>query len=60
MLEMTAPLSAAIHNADIVQFEKVGHEQLGKNSLEHRALDLVLKGRTTVSEAMTVVTSTDL
>jgi len=60
MLEMTAPLSAAIHNADIVLFEKVGHEQLGKNSLEHRALDLVLKGRTTVSEAMTVVTSTDL
>jgi len=59
MLEMTSPLAAAIHNNDIILFEKLGHEQLGKNSLAHRALELALNGETTVAEAMTIVSSVD-
>jgi MSHA biogenesis protein MshE len=60
MVEMTAPLAAAIHKGDLVHFERMAREQMGINSLNHRALDLVVKGQTTVAEAMTVVTSVEL
>lgn len=59
IMEMTAPLAAAIHQADIKLFEKVAREQMGNNTLERNTLELVLKGETTVAEAMTVVTSFD-
>ncbi len=60
IMEMTAPLAAAIHKGDLVLFEKVAREQIGNDTLEHRALELVLKGETTIVEAMTVVTSIDV
>ena len=57
IMEMTAPLAAAIHKADLKLFEKVARAQMGNNTLESNTLELVLKGETTVAEAMTVVTS---
>ncbi|MEO7558020.1 MAG: ATPase, T2SS/T4P/T4SS family [Gammaproteobacteria bacterium] len=59
IMEMTAPLAAAIHKGDLVLFEKTAREQMGNDTLERRALELVLKGETTIVEAMTVVTSID-
>lgn len=59
IMGMTAPLAAAIHKGDMVLFEKTAHEQMGNDTLERRALELVLKGETTIVEAMTVVTSID-
>jgi MSHA biogenesis protein MshE len=59
MVEMTAPLAAAIHGSDPREFERVAREQLGRNTIGHRALDLVLAGETTIAEAMQVVTSTE-
>jgi MSHA biogenesis protein MshE len=59
MLEMTAPLAGAIHDGDPREFERRAREQLGGNTLGHRALELVLAGETTVSEAMQVVTSAE-
>ena len=57
MLEMTPALSAAIHKADPIIFEQLARKQMGNNSLEHHALELVFNGKTTISEAMTVVSS---
>ena len=59
MLEMTPPLAAAIHKSDPILFERVAREQMGKETLEYRALDLVIKGKTTAAEAMTIVSSVD-
>ena len=60
MLEMTGPLAAAIHKADPVLFERLGREHMGNDTLEHRAVDLVVGGQTTIAEAMTVVTSIEI
>lgn len=60
LLEMNPLLSDAIHKGDPVNFERVAREHLGENSIERRALDLALKGKTTIAEAMTVVTSVGL
>ncbi len=57
IMEMTAPLAAAIHKGEPEEFEKVAREQMGKDTLDYRALDLVLKGETTIIEAMSVVSS---
>jgi MSHA biogenesis protein MshE len=59
MIEMTAPLAAAIHGSDPREFERVAREQQGRNTVGHRALDLVLAGETTISEGMQVVTSAE-
>jgi MSHA biogenesis protein MshE len=59
MVEMTAPLAAAIHGSDPREFERVAREQLGRNTVAHRALELVLAGETTIAEAMQVVTSAE-
>ncbi len=59
LLEMTPPLSAAIHSGDSVFFERVARESLGKGSIEHRTLKLVLDGKTTVAEAMNVAMSVE-
>ncbi len=60
ILEMTPTLAVALHNGDPGQFERLAREQLGRNTVEHRAVDLVLGGQTTIGEAMTVVTSIEL
>ncbi len=59
MLEMTATLSAALNKGDTVAFERLAREQLGENSIEHHALGLVIHGKTTIAEAMTVITSAE-
>jgi MSHA biogenesis protein MshE len=59
MIEMTAPLAAAIHGSDPREFERVAREQLGRNTVARRALELVLAGETTIAEAMQVVTSAE-
>ena len=58
-LDMTDPLAAAVHNEDAPLFEKVGREQMAGRTLGRSALDLVLAGKTTISEAMKVVSSTE-
>lgn len=60
LLEMTPPLAAAIHKGDSVDFERVASENMGKESLDHQALALALRGQTTISEAMTILTSIDI
>ncbi|RTL34975.1 MAG: type II/IV secretion system protein [Rhodocyclaceae bacterium] len=60
MLEMTAPLAAAIHKGDAVQFEHLAREQMGSGTLDRQELDLVVKGKTTIAEAMTVVASAEI
>ena len=57
LLEMTPLLSEAIHKADPIHFESLARKQMANNSLVHHALELVLHGKTTISEAMSVVTS---
>jgi MSHA biogenesis protein MshE len=57
LLEMTPLLSEAIHKADPLHFETLARKQMADKSLVHRALELVLQGKTTISEAMSVVTS---
>jgi MSHA biogenesis protein MshE len=59
MVEMTAPLAAAIHGSDPREFERVAREQLGRNTIGRHAFDLVLAGEATISEGMQVVTSTE-
>ena len=59
MVEMTAPLAAAIHGGDAAEFQRVAREQLGRDTVGHRALELVLAGETTIDEAMQVVTSAE-
>jgi MSHA biogenesis protein MshE len=54
---MTPLLSEAIHKADPIHFESLARKQMADNSLVHHALELVLQGKTTISEAMSVVTS---
>jgi len=56
IIEMTATLAAAIHGSDPREFERVAREQLGGNTIGHRALELVLAGETTIDEAMRVFT----
>jgi MSHA biogenesis protein MshE len=58
-LEMTEPLAAAVHNEDAPLFEKAAREQMAGKTLGRSALDLVLAGKTTIAEAMKVVSSTE-
>jgi MSHA biogenesis protein MshE len=57
MLTMDDRLAEAIHGGDPSKFEAVARKALGNDTLERRAVDLVLSGETTISEAMTVVTT---
>ncbi len=59
IVEMTAPLATAIHGGEPREFERVAREQLGRDTVGQRALDLVLAGETTIAEAMRVVTSAE-
>src|SRR5258706_5641563 len=60
MLEMDSELAAAIHDGNPTVFERAARKALGRNTMERRAVALVLAGETTVSEAMSVVTSTEV
>jgi MSHA biogenesis protein MshE len=54
IIEMTAPLAQALQSADSLAFERLAIEQLGASTLVGNALDMVVAGKTTLSEAMTV------
>ena len=58
-LEMTEPLAAAVHREDAPLFERVGKEQMAGRTLGSNALALVLAGKTTIEEAMKVVSSSE-
>ena len=58
-LEMTEPLAAAVHKEDAPLFEREGRRQMAGRTLGRSALDLVLAGKTTIEEAMKVVSSTE-
>ncbi|NJD34445.1 MAG: type II/IV secretion system protein [Betaproteobacteria bacterium] len=55
LLEMNNVLSTIIHNGDPVAVEEAARKALGTNSLERNALNLVARGETTITEAMSVV-----
>ena len=57
MIEMNSALAAAVHADEPAKFQAAARAQLGLNTIGHCALDLVLAGETTVSEAMQVVTA---
>lgn len=59
LLEMNNALSAIIHSGDPVAFENAARKSLGANSLERNALNLVARGETTITEAMSVVALAD-
>jgi len=59
-LEMTEPLASAVHNEDAPLFEKAAREQMAGKTLGRCAMDLVLGGKTTIEEAMKVMSSTEI
>jgi MSHA biogenesis protein MshE len=54
LLEMTSSVAHAANNGDHTQFIKVAREQLAGETLRRHAVELVMAGRTTVSEAMRI------
>ncbi|MGH8750779.1 MAG: GspE/PulE family protein [Burkholderiales bacterium] len=52
MLEMTPPLVEAANRENPAHFISAAQQQMLGKTLRHHALDLVLQGRTSVSEAM--------
>jgi MSHA biogenesis protein MshE len=59
MLEMTPELVRAVGRADPGAFADAARPQLEGKSLTARALELVLAGRTTVSEVVRVATDVE-
>jgi MSHA biogenesis protein MshE len=54
MLEMTRPVVEAANSDNLQSFIRAARAQIGEQTLRRHAADLVLKGRTTVDEAMRV------
>jgi MSHA biogenesis protein MshE len=54
MLEMTEEVSAAANHPDPAHFMKVAQAQLAGRTLRRHAVELVVAGKTTVSEAMRI------
>jgi len=54
MLEVTQPLADALLRGDAQLIDSIAREQMGARTLAHCAIALVLEGRTTVAEAMTI------
>jgi MSHA biogenesis protein MshE len=54
MLEMTEQLAEAAGKQDPAAFVKAAEEQMGGWTLRRYAVQLVTKGRTTISEAMLI------
>jgi MSHA biogenesis protein MshE len=55
VLEITPALAAVMQQSNPLAFEQAAQHQLGRRTLAHSALDLVLSGQTTLAEAMTVI-----
>jgi len=54
LLEMTQTLTDALQGADPQLIDKLAREQIGRRTLAHAAVTMVLDGRTTAAEAMTI------
>jgi MSHA biogenesis protein MshE len=59
MLEMTRPLVEAANRSDPASFVEVARRQMRGVMLRDHAIDLVIKGRTTVEEAMRIGTQAE-
>ncbi|MFM7024727.1 MAG: GspE/PulE family protein [Limnohabitans sp.] len=55
IMMMTPELSQTMQLGAPGDFEQAAYQRLGRNTLAYSALDLVLSGQTTLSEAMTVI-----
>jgi MSHA biogenesis protein MshE len=53
-LEMSQALTEALQAADPQLIDKLAREQIGRRTLAHAAVTMVLDGRTTAAEAMTI------
>jgi MSHA biogenesis protein MshE len=60
LLELTPALAEELHRKDPAVFEQAARNAMGKTSIDHHAISLVIEGKTTISEAMTVVSSVGL
>ncbi|WP_076591661.1 GspE/PulE family protein [Herminiimonas arsenitoxidans] len=54
MLEMTSAVAHAANSHDPNHFIKVAQEQMAGRTLRHHAVELIITGKTTVSEAMRI------
>jgi MSHA biogenesis protein MshE len=54
MLEMDAALTAAVNVEDTTEFSQLAVKHMAGRSMRHHAVQLVLAGRTTVSEAIRI------
>jgi MSHA biogenesis protein MshE len=59
IIEMNDQLIDALHRSDHLEFDRAARAQVGAQTLEAEAIRLVLDGRTTVAEAMTVMVHGD-
>ncbi len=60
VIEMTAALGVALQHGSPLEFERMARQQMGGNTLERNAINLVLAGDTTIEEAMSVVMQGEL
>src|SRR5439155_6020253 len=51
VLEMTEPLTDALQRSDAQAIATLAREQIGRRTLAHAAVHMVLEGRTPVAEA---------
>lgn len=58
VLEITPELAASMQEGNPLAFERAAEAQMGNRTLAHSALELVLRGKTTLAEAMTVIEKT--
>jgi MSHA biogenesis protein MshE len=54
LLEISKPLIEALLASETLRIDRLAREQIGNRTLAHGAVSLVLDGRTTVAEAMTI------
>lgn len=54
LLEMTHSLTDALQGADAQLIDRLARGQIGRRTLAHAAVTMVLEGRTTAAEAMTI------
>lgn len=58
IMVMNGELCEAVQSSVQGDFERLAYQQLGQHTLSYGALDMVLNGMTTLSEAMTVIADT--
>jgi MSHA biogenesis protein MshE len=54
MIEISKPLIEALLRGDAQLIDRLAREEMGPRTLAHEAVALVLQGRTTAAEAMTI------